>query len=763
MVPPWLPQNIQKRVFRYILSRLPVFSNLDLNNIDVSIGTTQTQLCLNNVELDTEKLSSLPGVFVRHGSINCLDIKFAVLGSVKIEGTGISLTVSLTHKILDDKDEIASILARTTVDFANSILISDDSLENSSLISKNELVESITSSSSGNSGAFFSESLESSEGGDNVGYGLGDFSGVLRRVADAAISQLNVVLRDITIRLVMEDVTVDVVINSFKLSTNESGLRQISVTDFEWILISTERNETVKPSHETGPNKSSLSNTARINKTNSTTFNDNSTNSSHSHLAESMFFSHADANSLYMSAVSMLPESEPSKPEKPKPRLLWCESLFISFPGLDFSLLEISTGQINISLKHFPSVILPLINFIKTHKSYSESNSSKKEKSTKSIFMKNSNNLEDFPKKIEKNTESLNQPEINISKISIKKIEVNLTSLMLPHGLFENDDSIRIIVENVDFQKNKNSEIFFDIGVLSILDSENSILKFSHSQRENSSTIRSVNELTGHIGVNTITGAKTVKFTLPFRGSVSLSLENIFSIRNTISSFGHVFDALSTLSQHQNKETNIPLSVIGQTNSFDIKLTVADSIITAFMFPISFDKNSFISISKIALKIDTENSVDLDQIKIFYLNSVTKSITIDSINSNICIEKLQAFHKECDTKWRKLLSSTRLEAPFLHQKPDIPSKYTVDHTEKSNLEKNNLWTISIKYIGLQVTLPSKINTVVMDFGNANFQATISGDYIVSLLSLHVSRDMSDIDESLGYLTIIHSSQEKLQV
>lgn len=32
--------------------------------------------------------------------------------------------------------------------------------------------------------------------------------------------------------------TLDIVINTFKLSTNEDGLRQVSISDFEWILIS---------------------------------------------------------------------------------------------------------------------------------------------------------------------------------------------------------------------------------------------------------------------------------------------------------------------------------------------------------------------------------------------------------------------------------------------------------------------------------------------------------------------------------------------
>ncbi|VVT47472.1 uncharacterized protein SAPINGB_P001728 [Magnusiomyces paraingens] len=231
MAPPWLPQNIQKKVFQYILSRLQIFSNINHDNIDVSFEVTQTPLSLSlkDVELDTEKLSVLSGLYVRHGKISSLDLKLAVLGGIRIDGSGIKLIASLSEKILNDKEEITSLLARTTADLASSILISNDDGKN--------LTDSITSSHIGDSGSFFSESTFS-ENSFSTGYGLGDFSGFYTKVADAAISQLNVVLRDINVRLILEDVTLDIVINTFKLSTNEDGLRQVSISDFEWILIS---------------------------------------------------------------------------------------------------------------------------------------------------------------------------------------------------------------------------------------------------------------------------------------------------------------------------------------------------------------------------------------------------------------------------------------------------------------------------------------------------------------------------------------------
>lgn len=732
MAPPWLPQNIQKKIFQYILSRLQIFSNLDLSNIDVSLEVTQTplSLSLNNVQLDTDKLSFLSGLFVRHGTIKNLELKYAVLGGVRIEGSGIHLTASLTHKILDDKDEIASLLARTTADFANSILISDDLMEASHTMSKTELMESITSASA--SGSFLSESDAASESGAGLGYGLGDFTGFYNRVTDAALSQLNVVLRNIKIRLILEDVTVDVVINKFKLNTNDAGLRQISISDFEWILVSSNEDEPVIPNANLGRSANTPQDMLH------SIYHD-----AEPSLSESILFSHADASSLYMSAVSAIPEGVNSTTPKPRPRLFWCESLLIKFPGLDFSSLEIDIGKTNIALKHFPSVLLPLVDFLRTHQRHSKGSHKSQSKHASSKSKQSSHNTDD-------SREPAND-KFNISHLRVSNVEINLSSSMLPHGLFESESNISLELESVNFHSKDKAEMFFDIGKILVKKSDTFLLQFSQGNDDTRA------DLSGHVFYES--GSQIVKFTLPFEGNLLLSLDDLLSLEQFWDSFKPVFAAFATLSSSiDQQKQNHSFKLVGQTNLFKASFTLDKSSIKALVFPVSFEGNSTISIPKVILNISPNNVVELRNLVYHYQHeSLSNSIKIESAHTRCNIKEMTELGEEFSGKKRQYKAFTKQQR-FSPTPTKLPNR-----RQPKGIQKGVYLSISIKYIELQVTLPSRVQTLTIDLGHVNFHASITGNHVVSIFSLHISRDMSDIDESLGYLNLLHSVNDKSQV
>lgn len=56
MIPQWIPQNIQKRLLLYVLQQLPLFSEIDLPNLEeVSLNN----IILKDVALDPEKVGKL--------------------------------------------------------------------------------------------------------------------------------------------------------------------------------------------------------------------------------------------------------------------------------------------------------------------------------------------------------------------------------------------------------------------------------------------------------------------------------------------------------------------------------------------------------------------------------------------------------------------------------------------------------------------------------------------------------------------------------
>lgn len=722
MAPPWLPQNIQKKVFQYILSRLQIFSNINHDNIDVSFEVTQTPLSLSlkDVELDTEKLSVLSGLYVRHGKISSLDLKLAVLGGIRIDGSGIKLIASLSEKILNDKEEITSLLARTTADLASSILISNDDGKN--------LTDSITSSHIGDSGSFFSESTFS-ENSFSTGYGLGDFSGFYTKVADAAISQLNVVLRDINVRLILEDVTLDIVINTFKLSTNEDGLRQVSISDFEWILISS--NE-----------QTSFQRVENLNKRKSKDILKSvyyETNKSEQNLSESMLFSHTDASSLYMSAVS----SSLSKPvfneSKPKPRLLWCESLLLSFSGLDFSSLIIELGRINISLREFPQVLIPLLKFL-------ENRPNDFQKKPKPDDRKN----ESTRKRYDSTKTDDENPKFNVSRLQVVRVEISINSSMLPHGIFEDESNIKFVFEKIDYQSKNGLEFFFDIGRISLMRSGTSLIKFHHvdSQKNNRS------DVSGHIFSDSITSSKVIKFAMPFDAIISLTTEDILLFQKCLNSFKSTFSAINDLPSSDSSASKTQLKFVGQTSLIKISLKIVETDIKTLIFPISFDETGTISTKKAIVDINSNNHIELHDLIYNFRNSSSPSgVSIQSIHVKCNIKELSLIRDDFFTQ-KQEFDKSHLSYQTLSTKSEKPVK---------GIQKGVVFSISIKYIELQITLPSKIQTLTIDIGRLIFQTSINGNHLLSIFSLHVSRDMCDVEEKLGYLSIVHNACDQFQV
>lgn len=742
MAPLWLPQNVQKRVFRYILTRLAVFSNLDLDNLDVSLGgfTSQTQLSLNSVQLDTEKLSVLPGIYVRDGAIDKVDVKLAVLGGVRIEGSGIRLTVSLTKKVLEENEEdiFAALLERTTADLAESIMISqdthqvDEDLAASLAASMNigppgALASSFTSS-------IHSDGSSSSSTGLGLGYGMGDFSGVVNRVVDAAISQLSVSLSDIKVTLLVDNVTLELSVDSANLSTNSEGVRHVSVSDIECILVNPSSQESdddfeqdltvsgpnmFRSTHE-GPMEDSMMQSM---------YHDAEYDTQESNLMQSIMFSREEASSIYMSAMAANSQEDSPSSELPKARIFWCDSLKLNFKGLKMASLGVDIGRVFLSLKHVPAIAIPLLTFFKTH-----------------------HKAHHADPKNEVLAPALEQEEegFSLEKAVIERIEINLTSALLSNGLYEDETSIRVILDQLEYSNfNKETETL-QISKIAVEGREDSIISFPKgAAKSNDLTYQITNEK----------AYKVCKLMIPNAGKININADDIFELQDIVRSYEPILEILSSLASpkiESNSAPDMPFQIFGQTSAFELKLRLDASVIRATIFPLSFDKSNTLLCPQVNIYLPKDgNSVLLKSFTMHYASTTTRKLHILSGNINCEIQHLNELideFKYLQSEWISTIPIVKKEEPPID---DIQYQRAQHEIRSRPILDEAIFELKVSYLGLQVLFPGALGKIEADLGDLHTVLKKSGKTAIELSTIHVSRDMSDIDPSLGHLSIIH--------
>lgn len=722
MIPSWLPQNIQKRVFKYILSRLQVFSNLDTDNLDVSIGATQTQLSLKDVQLDTEKISTFPGISIRHGKIDMLNLKLAVLGNVRIEGNGLSLTISLTNEVLNDKDEFNSLLEKTTTDLASSILIPESNSGNSNTITKNELVNSINSFFEG-SESLLEESLMSFNEGDTGGYGVGDFSGVINRVVDSALSQLNIVLRDITIRIVLEDATVDLLLGSFKMSTNDLGKRQVSVSDIECIMVSAANTTNSKPVPSFNSSES-FNNNDMFSSIYKSDENDDLM------LTQSRLFSPSDSKSLYMSAISTIPAMASTTQQETKPRIFWCENFVFSFTSLDFSSSDIHCKQINVSLKDMPPVLMSVATFLSSQNRTSPHEFNDGGKTTSNTCSNSTAQEKNF----------------GISRLYIERLEINATSSLLPHGLFETDTGTCLIGEDIDIHTEDSSDVFFDIQSILLTKSEQMLLQFKNI--DSSGKRQDMCDFSSVISIDEY-GKREINFSLPFKCDINLSLNDILSFNDLIQTFQSIFS--STLQQSASNNTENKgkqIDLVGDVNFIEINISTDSHLLQTSIYPISFGHGSVVKSSKALMKLNNTKLIEVENLACWYSDNNPITARIDLIKANIDYQKLDALKE--DILYHQNSSYHDKPAEILHPKTDKRLRFN------QRLLHKITHSLRIRHIELNLVHPATTNPFLLDFKDLVFHATEAKTKVLSIQSLQISRDMSDVDENLGKQDLVHT-------
>ncbi|CDO94116.1 unnamed protein product [Kluyveromyces dobzhanskii CBS 2104] len=124
----WLPQNVQKRLLLYVLQQVSLFSNIDLNNLDVSLGS-QSQFSFNDIDLNLQEIK-LPNVDILSGKIEKLRLQLAVAGKVNISGEGLIFVMKPIDRFFEDamSEQWATSLTKSVFDLTTSIMDSDSTV-----------------------------------------------------------------------------------------------------------------------------------------------------------------------------------------------------------------------------------------------------------------------------------------------------------------------------------------------------------------------------------------------------------------------------------------------------------------------------------------------------------------------------------------------------------------------------------------------------------------------------------------------------------
>ncbi|KAJ8098008.1 hypothetical protein POJ06DRAFT_270821 [Lipomyces tetrasporus] len=418
MRPPWLPQNIQKRLLRYILSRVAIFDDLDLANLDVQLGTSSS-ISLRDVRLNVDAIS-IPGMFLRDGQVGEITVRVPrnILTTpieVSLSGVDVSVAPSPSGPSAED------FMSRTTANLASSFLHSETAEETI------ELEKSIRKSSADadDSSTVVSDSGSTEAEDDELllGFGTGGFNlqSMMSKAVDMLISQLRITITGLSVRVVLQNLILQGTIEGSQFVTEKDGIRVFRFTDIQFSLPPDLNQDYLPFRRRDDDRRSSSSSYSSESSTDSSTDEggvsssdaeegegafDLSTRHRHKQprsrssksLLESMYFSKEEAGSIYMSAMSpsaqgvnksstssitningilqdlaisehpvfhseqsngndeTVPSSIENRPLREiPPRLLWCDEFEISILG-PLSKAEFRMGTLRTGLAHMDAV-----------------------------------------------------------------------------------------------------------------------------------------------------------------------------------------------------------------------------------------------------------------------------------------------------------------------------------------------------------------------------------------------------------------------
>lgn len=311
----WLP-NVQKRAFHYVLNRLALFSDLELENMDISLGTAQ-KAALNNVKLDPDRLNLPAGMYMRSGTIDEVSVEMRLLGGagIAVKVDGVHITASVKQMDVETATEhVEEFLERTTADLAASILMEEDSAEEPPLLGMG---------------------------------GLGVSEALVKKVTQTVLSQLTVDVTNVHVTLfVGGDDKMDVVVDEVRLRPKGGQEMALQVRGVKVSVVE-------KPS-EPQTTAHATSGFTSESESDSDSFSD-----AKKSLLQSTIFSHEEASSIYMSAIAE--SGSLGFASDPLVGVFYVDTIdVLVFLGEEMR-VSCDMGEVRVSLDLFPKVVLSLV------------------------------------------------------------------------------------------------------------------------------------------------------------------------------------------------------------------------------------------------------------------------------------------------------------------------------------------------------------------------------------------------------------------
>ncbi|QPG74533.1 hypothetical protein FOA43_001863 [Brettanomyces nanus] len=423
MVPQWMPQNIQKRLLKYVLEQLSLFSEIDLPNLDVSIGTN-SKITLRSLQLDIDKFN-VPGVYIRNGTIDKMDLLLTVSDGVNIscDGIHITMTPSSVNKGGGSDSKIKFSLTKSTVDLAKSATF-EDYVDTD--LDDDEFMASLEDS-------IIKSHHHTIQQDDPESYKL---NGMMAKAVEYALSKLQVNMHDITITIVCDLTTLEVHIDSSTL-TSDGEVKSVRVEGIEVRVV--------RPGHtgHTETSEDSSPDDEYNDMVMSTSFMAESKNEVRSSLLESVMNTQNSSASVYMSArteffdAESQPESHieypPAKNVHDKTVIAFIDEVSITFNGLQhLEDIKVKIGKIKVAASPIPDILPSLLTSI-------------------SQFGKLAMAMQTDPREVKEDNSTDSETPTLLEDMIIEQIEVSLYSEL------ESEGGSRLVINNLKIeQRNTN-------------------------------------------------------------------------------------------------------------------------------------------------------------------------------------------------------------------------------------------------------------------------------------------------------------------
>lgn len=453
IMPPWIPQNIQKRLLLYVLQQLSLFSEIDLPNLE---EVSMNSIVLKDVLIDPEKVGKLPGCNLRYGQVGTFELSttasesaskgksptrtppktpkspiipsVANNGGVFIDAHDVEIVISPDFDVNEDiSTSVQFLLAQSTANLANTIMLDDDSTDDDL------------------------DDLEAPPKSTTSAKPTSTLSGVMARAVEMALLRLQVNIHNFKIKIVTEMTDLILEIDQL-IFTTVNGIRHVELHGVRLI--------TLKPLVNPGEKTKKSEQKTTSDSESEVDYSDDELDES---LMDSMLFTHDEASSIYMSATSKsfqqsaFSATPAFAPPHVPPTILHIDRVNIDFKGLStISNLKIDVGDVKMAMAPLTPTLIAILDGI-TRSVKIKNYQKRKEKSRPHNSRFPEYNGDDDVGEDEP-LDSLDEPMF--SKLHIDNIVISATSALSPSGTFESTNTLNLVLNNVNV-KQKNLELVY--------------------------------------------------------------------------------------------------------------------------------------------------------------------------------------------------------------------------------------------------------------------------------------------------------------